>query len=530
MTSSTLQLRLKHIVEQGNYKLLSQGLKGLEKESLRITTEGRIAETPHFPSLGSALTHPYITTDYSEALLEFITPPYANNPQVLTFLEDIHRFVYSQLPNDELLLATSMPCGFQSDEDIPIAQYGESNIGKMKTIYRIGLAYRYGRAMQAIAGIHFNFSISQALWPQLHEAFQTRQPLPDFQSHAYFALIRNVQRYGWLLLYLFGASPAVCRSFLECRGEIPPQFSQLTPNTFYAPYATSLRMSDIGYKNKTQSTLHISLNNLDDYVQSLCHAIETPHPPYEAIGVKVDGQYRQLNANILQIENEYYSSIRPKQITRSGEKPTYALKRRGVRYVEVRALDLNPFEPLGISLTQLYFLELFLWYCLLEASPPMSQQDFVITQKNFLATAYRGRDPQLTLTKENQPTPLKTWAAELLDAMKPLATLMDQAGQTADFEECLALQKEKVIYSNLTPSAQMLKEMSTNKESFAGFALRKSKEHAEYFRTSPLPNEKMIWFQKNAQESLEVQRNIEASDNIGFEEFLRRYFAQTCNG
>ncbi len=528
MSSITLQQRLENLVKLGQEQLLCQGLKGLEKESLRITEHGQIAQTPHLPSLGSALTHPYITTDYSEALLEFITPPYSNSPEVLAFLEEIHRYVYNQLARDEFLLATSMPCGFQRDEDIPIAQYGESNIGKMKTIYRIGLAYRYGRAMQAIAGIHFNFSVNQDLWPHLHEIFQAPQSLANFRSHAYFALIRNVQRYGWLLLYLFGASPAVCRSFLECRGDIPAQFSQLTPSTFYAPYATSLRMSDIGYKNKTQSTLHISLNSLEEYVQSLCHAIETPHPPYEAIGVKVNGNYRQLNTNILQIENEYYSSVRPKQITRSGEKPTFALKRRGVRYVEIRALDLNPFEPLGINLPQLYFLELFLWYCLLEPSPTLSQQDFTLTQKNFLATAYRGRDPELTLNRGNQSITLKAWAIELINRMKPLAALMDQSSKNTLFQESLAAQREKVFDSEQTPSAQMLNEMRAHKDSFAEFALRKSKEHAEYFRSHPLPDEKMSWFKKNAQESLEVQRNIEASDKIGFEEFLQRYFTQTC--
>ncbi|BCX80502.1 glutamate--cysteine ligase [Methylomarinovum caldicuralii] len=504
------------------------GLKGLEKESLRVTRDGRIARTPHPQALGSALTHPHITTDYSEALLEFITPP-AELPETgLGFLDEIHRFVYAVLPQDELLLCTSMPIGFERDEDIPIARYGDSNIGRMKHIYRVGLAYRYGRAMQAIAGIHFNYSLPTALWPALSPLLELGPASRASQAAAYFALIRNVLRYGWLLLYLFGASPAVDRRFLTCRGGIPQGFEELTPDTFAPPFATSLRMSDIGYKNKTQAALFISTNTLDEYVRSLCHAIETPHPPYQAIGVKVGDRYRQLNANILQIENEYYSPIRPKQIARPYEKPTLALKRRGVRYVELRALDLDPFEPLGIGVGQMRFLELFLWFCLLQDSPPLDREEHQCCQHNLLLTAQRGRDPQLRLRDDGGEIPLRQWAERILACLEPLSRLFDEQGGAGAYGQALADQQRKVADAAHTPSARMIAEMTSRSEPFTAFALRLSQAHADHFRQRPLPEERRRWFEQQAQRSWADQHRLEQEDRLSFEEFLRRYFSETC--
>ncbi len=495
---------------------------------MRITTSGHLAQTPHPEQLGSALTHPHITTDYSEALLEFITPPFPDAAATLAFLDDIHRFVYQMLPEEELLLATSMPIGFDRDEDIPIARYGTSNIGRMKHIYRVGLAHRYGRAMQAISGLHFNFSLADSLWPLLQQVFHLQLAPRELRACLYFSLIRNLHRYGWLLLYLFGASPTVNGQFLKCRGEIPTGFVEIAPNTFGMPHATSLRMSDIGYKNETQAALHISLNSLEEYVSSLCHAIETPHPPYQAIGVKVKDEYRQLNTNILQIENEYYSPVRPKQIAEHCEKPTLALKRRGVRYVEVRALDINPFEPLGIHLHQIHFLETFLLFCLLHDSPPISPTENRVIHKNLLATAQRGRDPELNLIMGDRTIPLNLWATRVLEAMEPLCRLMDTSLPLPTYLDALHQQREKVHNPDTTPSARVVKEMKENGESFDQFALRLSKTHADHFRRRTLEPEPLNQFKLLARQSLEEQERTEAEDSLSFDQFLQRYLSQTC--
>ena len=224
-----------------------------------------------------------------------------------------------------------MPCAINGDASIPLAQFGSSNVGRMKTVYRHGLGVRYGRIMQAISGVHFNYSFSSEIVGRAaRRSINRKQPLQDFISEQYFGVLRNYRRYGWLVLYLFGTSPAVSNSFFAGRENTLPV---LDADTVYEPYGTSLRMSDIGYRNKNQSTLSVSVNSLSEYVRDLSRAIGTPYPPYEKLGVKVNGVYQQLNANILQIENEYYSFIRPKRIARSGERPTKSLHRagRGIR-------------------------------------------------------------------------------------------------------------------------------------------------------------------------------------------------------
>ena len=271
--------------DNGHQQLMCGGLKGIEKESLRINKEGLIAQTDHPYGLGSSLTHPYITTDYSEALIELITPPFADIVDTLDYLHNIHQFVYQHLDN-EILLGSSMPCGLNGDESIRIADYGTSNIGRMKHVYRHGLWHRYGRTMQAIAGIHFNYSVPEALWSILHQQENSLLSLEQFTAAGYFGLIRNFQRIGWLILYLFGASPAICKSFFNSRPELKSQFEVFDSDTLYHPYATSLRMSDIGYKSKNQANLKIDYNSLSGYVASLCQAITTPYPDYQNRGVK----------------------------------------------------------------------------------------------------------------------------------------------------------------------------------------------------------------------------------------------------
>jgi len=407
------------LIESGSPALLKGGLTGLEKESLRVGPDGSIAQTPHPETLGSALTHPWITTDYSEALLEFITPPMASASAALAYLRDLQHFVYLRLEG-ELLWSSSMPCVVAGGSSIPIARYGSSNSGLMKTVYRRGLGYRYGRVMQVIAGVHYNYSFSADFWSAYRRLEKDTRPLQAFVSERYFALIRNLQRFGWLIPYLFGASPAVCKSFLAGKQTTLQEFNQ---STYYSPYATSLRMCDIGYQNSLENEVGFKANydSLEAYVASLSKAIETPSPRFEKIGVKVDGDYRQLNANMLQIENEYYSSVRPKQVPVDNEKPSLALQRRGVRYVELRSLDINVFDPCGISETQCRFIEIFMAFCQLQASPLISSLERREIDYNLDAVAYRGREPGLLLQCDGKKLPLQQWANTLCEAMQAFA-------------------------------------------------------------------------------------------------------------
>jgi glutamate--cysteine ligase len=509
--------RLERLRNDGKQALLSGGLKGLEKESLRLGQDGLIAQTPHPAFLGSALTHPHVTTDYSEALLEFITPPYPDFRDTLAFMANIHQFFYDHA-SDETLLAASMPCGIDGDLSVPIATYGSSNIGHMKHVYRRGLWYRYGRSMQAIAGVHFNYSVPEALWEELHRHAQSSQSLPEFIAEGYFHMIRNVQRQGWIILYLFGASPAICKRFFKSRPELIAQFDEFDAYTLYHPFATSLRMSDIGYKSKNQAGLSIDYNSLDGYVTSLKQAITTPYPEYEKIGVKVDGEYRQLNANILQIENEFYSTIRPKQIANSGEKPTLALQRRGVRYVEIRSLDLDLYAPAGIEEHTGRFIE-----ALLLTSDATTSN---VNNANQLAVAHQGRKPGLLLQRDGEQVALRDWAREIIAAMQPVCDILDGDNPECPYNEALRLQIRRIDNPEATPSARMLAEMRSRQSPFGSYALHLSTRHREVFRQQHLNAEQTAFFSSLAEDSLTEQRRIEAADRLSFDDFLQNYFAQ----
>ncbi len=513
--------RLAALVNGGAPQLLQGGAKGVEKESLRVLTTGALAATAHPAALGSALTNEHITTDYSEALIELVTPPFTHSWELLQYLLDLHQFVYRHL-GDELLWATSMPCAIQRDEDIPLAQFGPSHVGRMKTVYRNGLGLRYGRMMQAISGVHFNYSFPLPFWEAYAAVRSARRVDAAFISASYFELLRNYRRHGWLVLYLFGVSPVVCKSFLRGRDVTLPE---LTRGTAYEPYATSLRMSDVGYRNRNQAGLAVSVNSLDEYIRDLSRAISTPHPPYEALGVEVNGEYRQLNANILQIENEYYSFIRPKRVARSGERPTKALQRAGVEYVEVRALDVSAFDPVGVNQNKLRFLEAFLALCLLKDSPPIGDGEQGRLDANHVTVARRGREPGLTLWRDGRDVSLQVWARELLDSMAGICEILDRGDAARPYSQSLAIQAAKIADSALTPSARLLAGLNDG-ESFFDLALRMSREHKAYFLDLYPPNEERLKeFASEAHESLRAQRAIEASDRGTFAEYLQRYFA-----
>lgn len=517
-----LDQRLTRLFNADSRALLDSRLLGLEREALRVAPDGYISQVRHPAPLGSALTHPYITIDYSEALLEFITPPLPDASEALRFLDELHRFVYPHI-DDELLWAASMPCILAGEASIPIAEYGSSNLGLMKHVYRRGLAWRYGRIMQVIAGIHFNFSLSDAFWAAFQDQEGDQRTLQDFRSESYFGLIRNLQRVGWLILYLFGASPAVCKSFLDGKTTTLPAFDD---HTCYGPYATSLRMSNVGYTNRTEkkSGVNVCYNSLAEYIASLTQATVTPWPPYEEIGVKVDGEYRQLNANILQIENEYYASMRPKQPPQGNEKPTLALRERGVSYVELRSVDINPLEPLGVNVPQLQFLEIFLLFCLLAESPPLDAGERGLIDDNQMAVALTGRDPALVLHRRRGPSLLlREWAEEIFEQMQPISELLDRGQEGQPYATTLAEQRKALADPDRTPSARMLAEMQANGENFFRCARRLSEQHRRHFESLPLTEERIRFLTGIAEQSWRAQQAIEATDERSFDEFLAHY-------
>ena len=507
--------------------LLYGGLKGIEKESLRIAADGSLSMLGHPAGLGSALTNRYITTDFSEALLEFVTPAFETTWEALHCICDIHQFTYSQL-GEEMLWPASMPCRIPGDKDIPLARYGSSNVGRMKTIYRRGLGYRYGRQMQTIAGVHFNYSVPRGFFQPYKDVVGSTLPADEFQSDLYLGLIRNFKRVGWIVLYLFGASPALCKSFAD--GDVAAMKS-LNEETYFEPFGTSLRMSDLGYSNQNQSRIDISLNSLDDYVRGLGSAIATPEPSYEKIGVKVDGQYRQLNANLLQIENEFYSSVRPKRVARSGEKPSAALQRGGIEYVEIRSLDINLFDPCGVNQNTMRFIESLLLYCLLMDSPKLYGDELQEIASNQTETAKYGRDPAFRLSRNGRAVSVKEWGDEILEGVLAVAAEIDRHDANDSYAEAVRSMQQLVDDPDETPSARIIDELEQANTGFFRYAFEVARSHRDYFASIAAPNsESTALFRKEAEESLRRQREIEAADCVGFDEYLADYFSQDVSG
>ena len=494
--------------------------KGVEKEGLRVDRNGFIAQTPHPRSLGSTLTHPRITTDYSEALLELITPVFDTTRGMLDSLRDTHRFVQRNL-GDEVFWAASMPCELDGDASIPIAEYGTANIGRLKHVYRQGLAVRYGRMMQSIAGAHYNLSLPDSFWKLWQDALGNQQSLQDFKSDQYFWLIRNFRRRSWMLMLLFGASPALDASFVA---GVRHDLSRFGDDTWYGREATSLRMGDLGYHNNAQASLNICFNELKTYTDTLFRAIHTPWPAYEEMGTRREGEFIQINTSVLQIENEYYSAVRPKRTTERGEKPIQALESRGVEYIEIRAIDLNPFEPVGINQQEIRFLDLFATYCLLRESPLLESCDLLASKHNLRQVVYEGRNTGIQLSNFGKSITLKEWAKNKLEHMQPIAELFDRAHGGHNYADALARQQEKVATPDATPSGQILEKLESREQSFFQFAMNQAMAHRDHFLSRQDCKETENLFADMATQSLQDQRAVEHADTLSFDDYLTEYF------
>ena len=483
-----------------------QGMRrGIEKESLRVTPAGELASTPHPAALGSALMHPNITTDYSESQLELITGVHASVEQCLEELLHVHQFVYRAL-GDEMLWVSSMPSQLPADETIPIGRYGSSNVGRAKSVYRMGLAHRYGRRMQTISGIHYNWS------------------LPGVSDAEYFGLIRNFRRHAFLLLYLFGASPAACAGFVTGRRH---ELQTLAPGTVYMPYGTSLRMGRLGYQSDAQASLAVSYNSLDGYAESLYEALTRPYPAYEGVGLtNPGGEYNQLATTLLQIENEFYGTIRPKRVIRPGERPLHALRERGVEYVEVRLMDLDPFVPVGIKAQTMRFLDVFLLHCLLSPSPGDTPQEIAALGRNQHRTAAFGRQPGLLLERDGREAGLAEWGGEIVAECGSIATLLDRVHDTTDYGDAVRAAETLLAHPDMLPSARVLAAMaSEHGNSFAAFSLAQSQQTKAKLLKLPLPGSLQVRMEALVRQSLRDQAAVEAADSIPFEQYRQQYMS-----
>ncbi|MBQ74697.1 MAG: glutamate--cysteine ligase [Gammaproteobacteria bacterium] len=513
LVAESINTKLNHLIKFPEVLTFN---RGIEREALRVDMNGNLAQTPHPAFLGSKLCHPMITTDFSEAQLELITPVSNSISDSLSTLDRIHRYVYSGL-NEELLWSGSMPCVIPENDDIPLAQYGQSNLGRLKTTYRSGLGHRYGRAMQTICAIHYNFSFTDDFWLALSELENAQLPPDEYRSCRYFDLMRNFRRFSWLLVYLFGASPIVCKSFIKGRKHNLQEFDY---GSAYLPDATSLRNGNLGYQSDTQSgLLNICYNSLEHYVETLRTAICTPHPVYHEL--QSPGEiHPQVNGNILQSEAEFYTTIRAKCIPPKGENFLKSLSREGVEYIEVRLLDINPYLPLGIDADQMRFLDTFLLFCLVADSPTHNDVMCAAVSDNVLKAVHQGRRGGLLLNDDGKDRSLSNWGEEILAAISPVAEILDKASSTQNYTHSLAEQKRKLEDPNKTPSARILNDMQEEAVPFFQFAMNKATAHRQSFLSAPLSRQEQDEFAAMSEQSIRNQTAIEEKDTVPFDRYL----------
>jgi glutamate--cysteine ligase len=366
----------------------------------------------------------------------------------------------------------------------------------------------------------------QEYWQQAWDDAGQPGDITDYITDRYLGLIRNFHRYSWLLIYLYGASPAVCASFLKGGENHSLQPFDEQSRSLHLPYGTALRMGDLGYNSDAQKELHVCYNGLDNYVETLGEAILKPHHEYDGFDSGKNGDYQQLNCSLLQIENEFYSPIRPKRVAYTGETPLGALRRGGIEYIEVRCVDVSPFSPVGLDAQQIRFMDVFLLYCLMEESPPCDDDGQDIQDANLEAVVNRGRQPGLILNNGDGELPLSEWAGDLLNAMDGIAELLDKAHESSDYSDSMKEQRARVADPELTTSARVLREMREKNVPFFRLAMDYSIQWAEHFNARKLTPELQSRYEEESRQSLASQTEIEQSDSQSFEEYLNNFYAQ----
>ena len=495
--------------------------RGIEKESLRVDSNGSISSKKHSRQLGSALTNSFITTDFSEALLELVTPTFTDTQECLDFLTDLHAFVHRSIDR-ELLWPLSMPCSIKSDEVIPIGRYGSSNSGMMKYTYRKGLSYRYGSTMQSIAGIHYNFSFPDELFKKVATLKNLdSENLKSIKNESYLGMARNFKRHEWIYFLLFGASPAISDTFTNKKLN---ELETLPKGSLFRPHATSLRMGDLGYISEIQDDLNISINSIEEYLQDLKNALIRPHVDYEDIGEFLNEERIQINTSVIQIENEYYSTIRPKRICPSGERPINILRSQGIEYLELRCVDLDPFSPIGIQRDQADFLDMLLILCFLKESPPLNKKEGALLKENHKKIINFGREPDLKIFSEENESLVRDLAKRLLEEMTEIAATASKEifqGEEILWEKSLEIQIEKIQDMNLTPSAKLLERLDRENLSHEELGMKIAEENAKFFQN--YSNSRESIFNKEASSSIERQKQLESKKGPPFEEYLREF-------
>ena len=436
---------------------------GIERESLRINSDGSLALTPHPVGFGDKMSHPYITTDFSESQVEMITPTFDTLEETYNFLEVLYDLVVTEI-QDELLWPQSMPCPLKVDQEIPIAMFNSNEAGQKAMDYRASLLDKYGGKRQLICGIHYNFSFSDSLLKVLYEHDQSKQSFQLFKDSIYLKVVRNYIRYRWLLIYFLGASPVVDSSYCS---ECQLSSSEVAPNSYSHSGAISFRNSLCGYQNK--QPIYVDYSTVKTYVSSLHHQIE---------------------AGVIESAKEFYSPIRLK--SRRPEQLLESLVDDGIEYLEIRSIDLNPFAKLGISLEDLHFIQLFVLFLLNQEENQMDnwQQEALENEKRV---AVSGLGEQVKLKWNGELISLERWGLEILDQMAQLNDLFN-----LQKEELIEKKRRELFNQDLTLSGRLVNQIQSSNYLTTHLAL--ARQYKEQVYGNP--------YQMKGYESLELSTQV----------------------
>jgi glutamate--cysteine ligase len=202
----------------------------------------------------------------------------------------------------------------------------------------------------------------------------------------------------------------------------------------------------------------------------------------------------------------------------------HALRERGVEYVEVRCMDLDPFEPVGIGAPTVHFLDVFLLHCLLSASPPDTPDEIAALARNQHRAAAFGRQPGLRLERGQGEVTLVEWTAQILEECAPIAEAFDRALGTHVHRAALQAANESLKNLDSLPSARVLGAMQAEHDSsFIGFVRQQSLHTQRQLLGLPWSAEDEARFSEMARVSMASQREIEAADTMPFEIYRQEY-------
>ncbi len=488
---------------------LKKSLSGLEKESIRLDENNNISKTSHNYFFGSSLCNSFFTTDFAESQIEFVTPP-NDTESTLEFLKSSHHFAYRLLKN-EYLWPLSMPPVFDESE-LAIASFGTSNQAKFKEVYRKGLSIKYGKMIQAISGVHFNYSFNEEFLLDLSKYMRVDYS-KDFRSYIYFRTIRNFQRINWLLLFLLGASP-----FFSKKHDTKHESYDSKKDYLFLPYATSFRMSDIGYQNSEQSNLHVLMNDLEEYVDNIRQITQSKIYQYNKNDPDENIEPAILNGKLL-IEDEHYGVIRPKSSSSQMRRNSHNLQKNGIDYLEIRSVDIDPFSLIGVDLSSLEFIKAIILYCALSPSPVNDLESIRENKLNEKKVSVSGRKPELKLTKDGTEVSMMSWATSIIDQIKVLYDILGY-----DFKE---IEKYEGMINNpdKTPSSMILKEILESNLTLNDFGREIGMKSKSYFLSQKI-DENKNWklFELEKIKSTQRQAQIESKKSLDFFSFMDSYY------